>query len=210
MQDIVLACTFIFAFLGLLLAFRASLQVDTLFNKLIGRMDETITPELLGGALKHFFTGNTMTDEEGNEIELSPQNAAFVFGEGLVARGVAELYPRVAEDIPVFMASIKSSAVAKQLADQSHVAKGFSKLGPGIKGLQGVQSLISMGMESFGKGAMGDNDLMQKGMAALQMYEQAKDMGIIGGGGNGAEATQSQLPPPSGHNAGAQPWHPPL
>ena len=171
-------------------------------RKLLPSLDNVkLTPELLGGALRHFFSGQHLTDEEGNEVELSPQNAAFVFAEGLVSRAIAELYPRVAEDVPQFLAMVKKPSLAKELQAESALARGFDKLGSGLNGVQPIQAMLNQGMEAIGKGAMGGKGGMGLGFLGdlMPMYQQAKDLGIIAGPGddNGSNS-QSQSPPSSG------------
>ena len=153
----------------------------------------SLTPDTMGKAAaafaREFFKGATATDDEGNVVELEPDQAAFQWAQGLVVTATDHIYNRGAQDLPIFLATMKSSKLAKELADKSHVAKGMALLGPGIGGLQTLQdSLGGLLGGKKGKAGGGLGDIMQY----MQLLPMLKELGAMGGGDNGGLPAPSQ------------------
>jgi hypothetical protein len=183
---------------GLMIAYRLTTRAPRWLN-----MDKVDTsPEGLGQAGAAFITelykDAAYKGEDGEWIHMSP-GEAFTASMTQVASGaVVGALPIVLEELPVFLATMKSSNLAKKLAGKSHVARGMALLGPGIGGLQSIQGIMNSVGESFGKGAVGNNPMMGKVMAGKQIADMLgiDIQGLIAGGMGSTPENGSDAPTP--------------
>lgn len=150
-----------------------------------------MSAELVGNVVKHIFSGQEVETEEGI-IELSPNEAMFMFCDELMARQCDRTYNQFMKELPVILSCLQSSNSAKAMGKKggSAFAEGAAELSPGIEHqsmMKGVKSIFSGLSLGGGKGKGGSGlDLGFVG-DLIPMVGQLKEAGImdmIGGGNN--------------------------
>jgi hypothetical protein len=175
------ASSLIFAYI----AYRAVTRTTRRVDSFLERVPEALTtPDSLGAAVRAAYP---------------PADVAGIINAVVEEQKPAVVNFMATEGIP-FLASIGGSDVARELQERSVLARGTSQLGSGIKGLQGLASLVAQPGKKSGIG-----DLMQY-VPLLQQIMGPSD----GGEGKVAPprswASQSQPALP----AGQAEWKPPI
>lgn len=147
----------------------------------LGSLSPTASdPEILGAAMGHamrlFFSGIPTIDDDGNEVIQRHDQAAFQFSQGLVATMTQVAMPMFMEELPILLASSRSSKVAHELAERSAMARGVAKLPDGLGGLQSLQK--AMGMLPGGKGA-GAIKWIENLQGLIGAYQEIKSSGLL-------------------------------
>jgi hypothetical protein len=112
--------------------------------------------------------------------------------QGLVEANMPRLRAYAEEMLPQLIALAFRSDLAKELSAKSHLAKGVSSLGGGLKGAQALQH----GVKSMGGGPLAV--LGQIAEAAPALKELAgflQEMRSTGSGGVAPSSPQGRLPP---------------
>lgn len=206
---------------GLLLALRIYSKPPGWLKGLLGEFGD-FNAEDLGDALaqmvKGIYSDAVVIDPETNvERPMSTGEAATTALQVVAASTVAVAMPMLLEELPVIMATMGGTKVAKTMQKRSAWARGVAKLDKkGIVGIQGFKETLNSVGEAFGKGAIGDNNPLLKKIMALKQgadflgidVQEVVEKMTSGDNSHSTDTPCGEPAAPTG-GAGDYPWSPP-